>query len=398
MGCGECCRGRFDILITPADHARIVEQRWQETPEFHGILLATPHGEGFRLAHREDGACIFLDDQGKCRIHARFGEPAKPLACRLYPFRFVPLGGQVRVDVRYDCPATASNRGASISRQRTALLQLLPDAMPSAALDAPPPPLYGHMRASWAQLCRITEAFERLVHDERLDLTRRLVGCANLAAALQSPRIAELEGRKLSELLEAAGAKIHEALAADPLTRQDPGGMVRAMFRQLLLTYGREDRRGQQSSMLKRLGESWRMGRGRGEVPSFRQDLAHVHFEEVELAIDTPPTDVTDVYSRYLRMRLAGMGFFGPYFYHRPYLDGLNGLLLTYPLFLWYVQAFAIGQQLPTPTRACAEHALQVVDHQHGITPVLDFPTERLRFRQLTDRSTLRELILWYGS
>ena len=45
-----------------------------------------------RLGHLADGACVFLDPAGRCRIHAKFGEAAKPLACRLYPLVIHPAG------------------------------------------------------------------------------------------------------------------------------------------------------------------------------------------------------------------------------------------------------------------------------------------------------------------
>src|SRR3569833_4386549 len=96
-GCGDCCRGRFAILITEEDKARIDKQAWTDDElGLGGKPLFTRRGGEYQIAHRADGSCIFLNDEGLCKIHAKYGEPAKPVACRLYPFRFIPVGDQIR--------------------------------------------------------------------------------------------------------------------------------------------------------------------------------------------------------------------------------------------------------------------------------------------------------------
>ena len=53
----------------------------------------------------DDDACVFLNEQGKCRIHAKFGGPAKPLACQVYPFTLNPAGDHWQVGIRFACPS-----------------------------------------------------------------------------------------------------------------------------------------------------------------------------------------------------------------------------------------------------------------------------------------------------
>ena len=72
-------------------------------------------------------------------------------------------------------------------------------------------------------------------------------------------------------------------------------------------------------------------------------------------------------------------------------------LLLTYPLTFWFARACAAGAGLPAPDRACVERAVQMVNHYHGLLPIFNMPQERLRFRFLCERTTLRRLVLWYG-
>jgi len=397
-GCGACCRGRFAIIISGEDRDRLLAQHWDtEALGLHGQPLYTKYGEGYELAHREDGACIFLEDDGKCRIHARFGEPAKPLSCRLYPFRFIPLGNQVRVDVRFDCPATAGNTGRAIPGHRAALLRLLEQVLPAGTPAEPAPPLYGRMLPSWAQLCRITETFERLLLHRALGLTARVVCCVNLVALLRSPRIITLEGRKLSEFLETVAHKLLEATTQETLARVAPPAMVRTAMRQLAGMYGRLDVRGERVSVLARLSTSLTLATGHGLLPQFRPDFPRVTFAEVESAAGAPIADTAETFERYLHMRLTSMSFFGRPFYNLDYLEGLSALLLTYPLACWFARALAVGQHLPAADADCAVAALQIIDHQHGISPLLNLPSERYRRNFLCDRSHLRRLVLWYG-
>ena len=63
--------------------ARIDEEGWSDKL---GVASYVRLGRGWALNKRADGACVFLDDDNRCRIHTAFGEAAKPAACRLFPF------------------------------------------------------------------------------------------------------------------------------------------------------------------------------------------------------------------------------------------------------------------------------------------------------------------------
>ena len=398
-GCGDCCRGRFAIIITQADRDRIAAQGWSdEELGLGGKPLFTPKGEDFQLAHRPDGSCVFLQENNRCAIHAKHGEAAKPLSCRLYPFTFVPLGSQVRVDVRFDCPATATNRGRPIATHRPELLELAKKAVPKQAATAPVPPLYDSVTLTRAQLSRITEAFEQVLLDVSIDITRRVTVCVHLTHILRDPRVAALDGRKLGDFLDTATSEVQQATLDDPLERTSPSGPERVFLRQLIGLYGRIDQVGGKARLGQRLGVTLRMLRGKGLVPQIRHGFPQVAFRDIEDARGIPRDGAAQALERYLHVHLASMGFFGPSFYRRSYLDGLNALLLTYPLTCWYARAFALGEGRPALDAASVERALMIVDHQHGITPLLDIPSERFRTKTLCEHTTLRSLVIWYGS
>lgn len=399
-GCGECCRGRFAILITEEDKARIETQGWtsEDLALKRGQALFTKRGGEYQLAHRDNGHCVFLQDDGLCRIHAKFGEPAKPLACRMYPFKLVTLGQNVRVDVRFDCPSSAGNHGRPVSAHRAALQELAKIAIPDEAAALPVPPLHGKVAMTWGQLARITEFFERVLLDVSLDITRRVAACVNLADILRQSREIPPEGRKLDAYLDEAVSLVQEDAVNDPLTRVQPQPAEMLAFRQIVGVYGRIDQVGEKANVLRRLTTSVRMVSGKGAVPALRDGFPHVAFADLEESGGVPSGEAAASLERYLHTHLSSMGFFGKSFYDRSYLDGLGSLLLVYPIACWFARAFARETGQPVLDAASVQHALQIVDHQHGITPMLDLPTERVRARFLGETNVLRSLVVWYGS
>jgi len=430
-GCGECCRGRFAIVINQDDRDRIVEQKWSEEElDLAGKPLFTPHGDGFQLAHRADSSCVFLQDDGRCRIHAVHGEAAKPLACRMFPFQFVPLGNQIRVDVRFNCEATSGNLGRPITEHRADLLELLKTAVPAErAANMPVPPLHGSVQLTWDQLSRITKTFERVLLDVSLNITVRIAACVDLVELIREAPPEAFVGKALSEYLDEAASVVTEdainsPLVADPhvgarhgeppathaspaLPPSDqrarggkvaPSGTHLAAFRQVLAIYGCVDKVGAKARLWNRLGLQLRMLAGKGQVPTLQEGFPNVRFADIENARGIPSGEAALTLERYLHVHLMSMGFFGQSFYNRGYLDGLRSLLFTYPLICWFARAYAAAEGMSEINRSCVERALMIVDHQHGIASALDSPTERYRTNFLCERATLRSLIIWYGS
>src|SRR5262249_57012060 len=81
----------------------------------------------YRLRKRPDGACGFLSPAGLCRIHEELGADKKPLACRLFPFRFHPAEGAPLVTASFSCPTVVANTGALLGEQQKELAGLRRD-------------------------------------------------------------------------------------------------------------------------------------------------------------------------------------------------------------------------------------------------------------------------------
>ena len=392
--CGKCCGGIFTVVLQPGEVERITEQGWKADPAMQGMAPFVKHGKGFRLNNRADGTCVFLDEQNRCRIHAKFGLRAKPLACQLYPFKFIPTGTTVRTDLRFDCPAVAANVGRPVGEYRAELEEVLPLLVTETA---EPAPLHGRMWLGWGPLERITAALARLIHYPELDLTGRVVGCLQFAAVLRHLNRQALDESTLDSVLETIFNTVVLAMVKDPLERIPPSRGALASFRQLLVVYAREDRRDVRVPMGRRYRDFFSMIGGAGSVPKLREDFPEVSFSALEEPIGYPPDEVVEPLERCLRARLESMGFFGSGFAGYSYLDGLNALLLTYPVIFWFARVYAAGKGLPAPDAECMVKAVSIVNHVHGLAAVFTFPLERFHLCSLCNPVILRKLAVWYG-
>jgi|CXWL01.1.fsa_nt_gi lysine-N-methylase len=137
--CGDCCR-TFNVALGPGEAERLATLDWRgKADDLVGaqVIVATQppsaaapprQGAGLkleRLARRADGACVFLGTDQRCRLHQHFGEATKPLVCRLYPFAFYPLAGQLAVDVAWSCRAVAAEQGAPLATREPEWTRLL---------------------------------------------------------------------------------------------------------------------------------------------------------------------------------------------------------------------------------------------------------------------------------
>lgn len=106
LGCGRSCEGH---LVGPIDDAEAEALQGQlevlraEEPEAFGpgrdqaTRLVRFEGADKRVLSFPDGRCIFLSDERRCRLHARWGPHAKPLPCRMFPFRMARTEEGTRV-------------------------------------------------------------------------------------------------------------------------------------------------------------------------------------------------------------------------------------------------------------------------------------------------------------
>ena len=132
--CGRCCH-RFDVVVSPAEielyRKRNAGQWFSESGAAPGAdrdLSAEARRAKVdpfepipglpalqRIRKRADGACGFLSEDNRCRIHEEMGAARKPLTCRLFPYAFHPAADGVVLTASFGCPTVIANDGPLIS-------------------------------------------------------------------------------------------------------------------------------------------------------------------------------------------------------------------------------------------------------------------------------------------
>lgn len=406
--CSGCCR-KHCITITDAEHQRLSAQQWSvEDGVPAGVPLFVRIGSWFgrrswRLGHQPDGRCVFLDDRGLCRIHAKFGEAAKPLACRIYPYAFHPKGRQVVVSLRFSCPSVAANRGRPVREQSRDLRELAAQVVPSNVRSLRPPRLKSDTQLEWDDLLRVVQALEELLTAESAPLPIRLLRALRVVELVEAAKFDKVTGDRLSELLsllmgaaEAEWPDDQDLSALPPPTKTG-----RTMFRLHAGQYARVDSftstRGTLRDRWRLLTSAVRLARGRGMLPVLQESLSAVPFEVLETPRGRLPEDATEMWVRYFRVKLQGLHFCGRAYYDVPLVEGFRSLTLVYPVVMWLARWHAASAGRDGWTTEDLAAGLSLADHHHGYSPALGGFGARGRVRTLHRAGELPRLIAWYS-
>src|SRR5581483_2519590 len=322
---GSCCK-EYQVTVTDAERERILAQGWDKHKDLGGREPFSRVGplwaRRYVLNHREDGSCVFLNEQGRCRIHERFGYETKPLPCRIFPFVLVPAGNQWRVGLRYACPSAAANKGRALP-EHNAALQVFAAGLaereglkpqPDGSLTTPPL-LDGQQRLDWPELLRLVDTLLALLKNRRDPMELRLRKCLTLAAEMRKAKLGTLKGTQLGELLDIMrGLADAETPAAKSLP--PPGWVGRILFRQAVALYTRKDRgpnRGavQRRGRLALLGAAWQFARGKGLIPPVHKALPAATFEQIEEPRSPLAAEAEQILERYYVIKVGSLQFCG---------------------------------------------------------------------------------------
>ncbi len=395
-GCAGCCRD-FTVELRPDDLARLEAQGWAErlgqapTVEFRGRVWLRQQG---------DGSCIFLQADGRCRIHAEFGLEAKPLACQMFPFVPMPGAHGIQVGMSYACPSMIHNRGAELASHQDDLRRLL-RSLPELGAGRRRLWLTNRLEASGREERDIIAAFERLIGRVDLPMEQRLDGCAWLTAMLRQAKLDAVRDERLNDLLDLLVDSFEEEIdAAEP---PPPSARQMKMLRQAVFAHvedvkiGDIGRRGVRGRALRQFLTHRRFGRGVGAVGSIARDWpAGLRFETVEHV--APARDEEQVRQmdaltmRYLRSRIINGRAWGPGYYGLPIITGLEALWLMWAATGWLARLHAGGCGRSALTMTDVEAALLRSDRAAGRAPWLGGRGERLRLAWLATDDGLRRL------
>lgn len=400
--CSGCCR-KHAIFVTSAEAARIQQQNWETSGVYSPgteFVIGKPPERGTgtaRLAQLDDGACIFLDEQGLCRIHGKFGEAAKPLACRVYPYALHPKGEAISVSLRFSCPSVVENRGTPLTRNRKELQGIAALVVPRQ-YAASPPLLTDKTELTWPETLDIVQRLEAAFAPENAQIPTLLLLLRTLfwVKLLMQTNYDNIRHDRLTELLDllvsAAPAEVPEIPTAVP-----PAKISQTQFRLLVGQYARHDTF---SSMDRSWRGRWqqlqfglRLSRGRGNLPPLHPLLGEVPFATVDSFTKPLPAEAEELLHRYYRVKLQGMHFCGPAYYQISLTEGFAALALTYPVILYLARWRAVTRGSGQLMLSDLQEALQIVDHQHGYAEILGTWGARQRVKTLLASENLERLL-----
>lgn len=432
-GCGDCCRD-FTVQLSEEDLARLHLQRWEQR-------LGEPVTVEFRGSHflrqRGDGACIFLQSDGLCRVHAEYGFEEKPLACRVFPFSFAPWPNEARVGISFACQSVRENRGAALGShlEELRLFQRSIDAAERPSVVR----LSSRFEASRTEVDALMLAVDGWLANRKIPLSTRLDGLAWCAQQLMAATLERVRGERFRELVGILFGALPGELDLQPI--EPPSKRQRSLLRQAVFARTEDPKlgamrtKGRVATVLSQLVRSRRFSRGRGRVPPIGLSWPRgATFEEIQRT--EPPGScardashpIDDLVSRWLRATLLGGRAWGSGFYGWPMIDGLAALVLNLAAVGWLARAHAAarmhapagtmetgsgsvatGAKLASPSTAVqgidamladVRAALGRVDRSAGRAPWLGGSAERLRLEYLARHDGLRRLVreAWFGA
>jgi lysine-N-methylase len=404
--CGGCCR-KHEIEITPQERDRILGQGWPASgkippgqPLFREQRSLLGRQQIF-LAHQPDGGCVFLDDQGLCRIHGKFGEAAKPLACRVYPYAFHPRGKELAVSLRFSCPSVARNLGRPVGQQRKDLQTLARLVLPEGLPVTSPPRLSGHSTLSWDDLLLVVDALRASISREDGPVVLQILRTLFWLDLIEKSRLSKITGERLRELLnllsEAALLEIPEL----PVTIEPVSRIGLTQFRLLAGQYARTDTAASidvsLSGRWRQLRNGWSLTRGTGVLPDLDDEFRSIPFDALHAIPCRLPAEADEMLRRYLQVKIEGLHFCGRAYYDVPMIEGFHALILALPVVGWIAcwRAASAGRAELTFDDVLA--ALNRVDHQHGYSPVLASWGARRRVKNLQAAGDIEKLLLHFS-
>src|SRR5262249_13604621 len=115
-------------------------------------------------------------------------------------------------------------------------------------------------------------------------------------------------------------------------------------------------------------------------------------FEKAEQPAGPLPPEAEALLERYYLIKVNSLQFCGVTNFHMPVWEGLESLLLTFPILMWLRRGLSELPPVPALTRA-----LSIVDDNFGYHPVLGSARQRWALRLLARSGELERLIAWYS-
>ena len=424
-GCGACCRD-FTVQLTDADMQKLHDQGWKERLGQEYVVKFRGHSW---LKQTDDGACVFLGDNGLCKVHAEFGLEAKPLACQFFPFMLSPNTRDTHVGISFACGSVVASKGAPLQTHRDDVRrmgELLPVSAPM------PVKLQGQLIATDAEVSMVEGALDGWLCKKNISPAVRYQGLAWLITSLLQANLANMRGEKLRQLLSTLTNAVEHELPL--LDWPEPTPRAWKLLRQAVFTriedpkIGDLLKRGKVASVFGQWSRSRKWAAGKGMTPK-TQGFCSIDFAGFENTIGvfaiqlngdvqvqkTAPqvsslhslarefaaaitqqqdaVAMDDLLQRWIRATILGGRAWGSGLYGLPIDQGLGLILVNLLTALWLARFHAAGRGAQSVSLLDLEVAVGRVDRTSGRAVWLATAGERLRVKWLSHSDSMRLLV-----
>lgn len=404
--CGGCCK-QHAILVTPEEQQRIENQGWENRKDFDhsGPLFVKAGGSRakpqMRIAHQPDGACLFLDEKGLCKIHAEFGEEAKPLACRVYPYAFHPNGNKITVSLRFSCPSVVENKGQSTVQNQAEILKIAKDVVPDGFKTITAPNISNSEQRDWRDFQQFNKHIVSLLETDDVPLTVRLLRILDWLDFLSEAKFVSLTTNQIDEILEVFSSAVCAKQESIPSDIKPPTRWAKLYLRLLAGQYARKDNYSTVDAGLKGRWKlfisAMKLTRGTGTLPAFHNQLKSVPFSALEKSFGSIPQEAEEILSRYLEVKVRGLHFCGRAYYNVPFIEGAYSQILIIPAILYIAKWIASSKGRTEWIAEDIQQALALADHHHGYSPIFGSRSFRNRVKQLAMHKQIEALLLHHS-
>jgi lysine-N-methylase len=399
--CSQCCWNTI-VDLTEDDRRRLDAQDWSDE------IASEPYvrvGTQWMLSKTAEGACVFLNGEGRCRIHAKYGPHAKPFACTAFPFAVMPDSHKRwRTSWRFDCPSVARSRGRPMA-EYTDQLAKLAHRLERRGRRAPGlSQLRRGVPVRDDEIDALVKCFDEWFQDSRRSWPQRMAGAIRATDTLASIPFVRSPGERFEKYLFEVFRHLTGKLEGDALPA--PGRYQRRVLRELVFAHAdrsgfrkvRASGKGRMLHRLKTILAAVAFRGGKGTVPQLYCLPANVRFTDID---QVPPAHdeggaIAELLTRYVRMRLQSRTFFGRGFYGWPLLDGLRALWASIVLTAWIARWLAAGEQHSMLTYDHVVRAIGVVDASSPQLPAQRRTTFRLRLAYLAGSDGMLRLLEAY--
>jgi len=424
-GCGSCCRD-FTVQLTDADMQKLHDQDWKERLGQEYVVKFRGHSW---LKQTDDGACVFLGDNGLCKVHAEFGLEAKPLACQFFPFMLSPNTRDTHVGISFACGSVVASKGAPLQTHRDDVRrmgELLPASAPMSVK------LQDQLIATDAEVSMVEGALDGWLCKKNISPAVRYQGLAWLITSLLQANLKNVRGEKLRQLLSTLTNAVEHELPL--LDWPEPTPRAWKLLRQAVFTriedpkIGDLLKRGKVASVFGQWSRSRKWAAGKGMTPK-TQGFCSIDFagfentigvfaiqlngdvqvqktapqvsslhslaREIAAAITQQQDAVAmdDLLQRWIRATILGGRAWGSGLYGLPIDQGLGLILVNLLTALWLARFHAAGRGAQSVSLLDLQVAVGRVDRTSGRAVWLATAGERLRVKWLSHSDSMRLLV-----